>query len=108
MYSAFYAYANIKTSSISKVFSTKLVEDFLTQQNFIMPKGNGAFSSYERDFHVQIMKVKDFDNWNSNDYHSTEANYIDFVITKNKIDNYSNLITQLTALLQLPLQIEDD
>jgi|GEM_PF-5487279 len=108
MYSSFYTYAHIKTSSISKVFSTKLVEDFLTQQNGIITKGNGAFSSHERDFQVQIMKVEDFDSWNSNNYHSTEANLIDFIITRDRMNNYSYLITQLTALLQLPFQVEDD
>ena len=78
------------------------------RQTGILPKGNGAFSSHECDFQVQIMKVKDFDSWNSNNYHSAEANYIDFVITRDRMDNYNNLITQLTALLQLPFQIEDD
>ena len=108
MYSTFCTYAHIKTSLISKVFSTKLVEDFLAQQNCILSKGNGAFSSLNCDFQAQIMKVRDFDNWNNNDYHSTEANYIGFVITRDGIDNYKKLIAQLTALLQLPFQIEDD
>lgn len=108
MYSAFYEYAYIKTASTEIVFSTKLAENFLLSQSLISAKGNGAFVSLNNAFNLQIVKANSFDSWNSNDYDSDEANYIALTIRKNKLSNFLGLITQLSKLLQLPFQLEEE
>lgn len=74
MYSTFYEYACMKTIDVAKVFSTKIAEEFMLHQIGICSKGNGAYASAENSFSMQIMRVKDFNSWNSNDYHPVQAN----------------------------------
>lgn len=108
MYSTFYEYVNMKTEYITETFSTKIVEEFLSQQNYIFSEDNGAFSSLDKSVSIQIMLVKDFDSWNSNDYNSEHANYISFVISRSKFDEYKDLINQLSDLLKIPFQVEEE
>lgn len=108
MYSTFYEYGCIKTEDVTETFSTKNIEEFMSHQNDIISEGNGAFSSTDDSFSMQIMLVNDFDSWNSNDYNSKKANYLSFVVSKDKIDKYRDLIIQLSDLLKFPFQVEEE
>lgn len=108
MYSTFHEYGYIKTTNVTETFSTKIVEEFISQLKDIRSEGNGAFSSIDDSFSMQIMLVKNFDSWNSDDYNSEKANYLSFVISRDKIDEYRDLINKLSDLLNIPFQAEEE
>lgn len=107
MYSTFYEYAYMKTADVTKTFSTKDVEEFMLHQVQIFSEGNGLFSSRDKSFSMQIMLVKNFDSWNSNDYNSEQANYIAFDAIRGKFEEYKDLTNQLSELLNIRFQIEE-
>lgn len=80
----------------------------MSHQTEVLAKGNGRFAVQDNSFDMQIMNVKDFNSWNNNDYHPTDANYIAFVVSRDNVDEFSGFMKQIAELVNLPIVVEND
>jgi len=82
MESAIYGYYYVKTDCIKSTWDTKEIEAFLLNDDRFVSKGNGSFDHNNTFLSLQLMLVKDYNSWSSNDYNSSKTNYIDIVTHK--------------------------
>ena len=82
MESAFYGYYHISTDCISNTWHTKEIEAYLLSKKCFENKGVGMFTHNSIFLTIQLLLVKDYNSWSSNDYSSNETNYINIVVSK--------------------------
>lgn len=79
--SAFYGYYFVKTDCLSNTWNTKDIEGYLINKGFISER-MGGYQLKSCFLSLNLMLVKNYDSWSSNDYNRDETNYIDIVTSK--------------------------
>ena len=79
MESARYRYFSIRTDCYSNTWPTDDVEAYIENSGLFSRLSAGAYHGRNFFCALQIMRVKDWDGWSSNDYDSRRSNYIDIV-----------------------------
>lgn len=93
MESSFYNYYYVKTDCISNTWHTHEIENFLNTQHSQLKferKDRGSFISKDPFISLQILLVKDYDSWSSNNYNNRYTNYIAIITAP----NFDNVIRQ--------------
>ena len=108
MWSPFYGYYYIKTPTIYDSMETKVVENYLEGISGIIKNAEGSYSFDGEFLSLQLMNVKNFDSWSSNDYSREKVNYI-AIVTSKRTDNpkIMDMLLGFARHLQLPLEEED-
>ena len=83
MESAFYRYYHISTDYIESAWDTREIETYLMNTGCFINEGKGSYKFTKTFMSLQLMMVKDYNSWSSNDYNSSKTNYIDIVTAKN-------------------------
>ena len=86
MESAFYGYYYLSTDCISNTIDTKGIELFLLNKNCFVNDKIGSFKHSLTFLSLQLMLVKDYNSWSSDDYNEDKTNYIN-ITTHKKIDS---------------------
>lgn len=74
-----YGYYYVSTDSISNTWNTKDIETYFLNRKDFDNDGPGSFTHNSIFLSIQLMLVKDYNAWNSNDYNNNETNYISIV-----------------------------
>lgn len=82
MESSFYSYYYVSTDCLSNKWETNEIEQFILAYGSFEQNGYGKFSHKSLFCTIQLMNVKSYDSWSSNDYCETETNYINIVTSK--------------------------
>jgi hypothetical protein len=85
MESAFYGYYYATTDCISNAWDTMEIEAFLLSKDCFVIDGMGSFKHDSTFLSLQLMLVKDYNSWSSNDYSKDKTNYI-AITTAKEID----------------------
>ena len=85
MESAFYRYYHVSKDCISQTWNTKEIESYLSSKGDFDNEGKGSYKHNTSFLSLQLMLVKDYNSWNSNDYNKTRTNYI-VIITSKKLN----------------------
>lgn len=81
-----YHYYYIHTDCYSNAWDTAYVEQFIESTNLFSGNGKGAYTAKEFFCSLQLLRVRDWNSWNENDYDSSKTNYISIVIDEKSSD----------------------
>jgi len=76
---AMYSYYYFSTDSISNTWDTKKIEMYLLNREDFANDGLGSFMHNSIFLSIQLLLVKDYNSWSSNDYNDNGTNYISIV-----------------------------
>lgn len=79
MKSEFYGYYFVSTDYLLNKWGTNEVEKFILAYGDFVQKGYGEFSHKSLFCTIQLMNIKSYDSWSSNDFDKIETNYISIV-----------------------------
>ncbi|WPC42694.1 hypothetical protein [Clostridium sp. JS66] len=82
MESAFYRYYYVSTDCLSNKWDTYEIEQFILSYGGFEEEGYGGFRHKSFFCTIQLMNVKNYDSWSSNDYNKIEMNFINIVTSK--------------------------
>jgi len=82
MESAFYGYFYISTDCISNTLNTREIELYLMNKGCFISNGLGSFKHNLTFLSIQLMLVKNYNSWSSNDYNKEKTNYITITTSK--------------------------
>ena len=108
MESAFYGYYHVLTDSISNTWHTKEIESYLLNRKCFENKNSGLFTHNSVFLTIQLMLVKDYNSWSSNDYGSNETNYISIVTSKKPNSIVTNFFRDFEIFLGWHIVEETD
>lgn len=74
-----YNYYYMKTDCRSNCWDTYEILDFLQSFDFLTYDGKGSFHSQKPFLDITLLKVKDINSWNNNDFNEELTNYISIV-----------------------------
>lgn len=94
-----YQYFCCRTDCYSNRWETKDIEEFLEKQKLFLPSGSGGYKGIDFFCDIQLMLVDDWDCWNSNNYDSTETNYISIIAEDNRSDKCDIFMEELSVFL---------
>lgn len=81
MESAFYRYYYISTDCIENKWNTMDVERFISNYGGFV-QTEGGFKHISSFCDIQLLNIKNYESWNSNDYDKMETNYISITTSK--------------------------
>lgn len=82
MESEFYGYYYVSTDCLSNKWKTNEIEQFIMAYGGFEQKGYGDFRHKSIFCTIQLMNIKNYTSWNSNNYSKKETNYINIVTFK--------------------------
>ncbi|MFV0351396.1 MAG: hypothetical protein ACK5JF_03680 [Oscillospiraceae bacterium] len=108
MWSPFYGYYFIKMPYVTKIISTKKIEEYLKSVSDLVLKAEGSYSFTDGFLDMQLMNVADYDSWSGRDYNSQKTNYIAIVVSKKDANaQVMEMLNRLANYLRLPLTEEE-
>ncbi|MEY8321267.1 hypothetical protein AAK894_09320 [Lachnospiraceae bacterium 46-61] len=77
-----YLYYCIHTKNINVTWETKVIEKYIDETNMFFKESEGNYKGINFFCLIGLMKVKNWDSWNSENYDSQQTNYISIITSQ--------------------------